>query len=264
METLTRGKYINTLAEVGEVSPLITQGGSANGDSFFSSSRGVRAGIPVVVTGSDSKVHARVDGPVDGIIQSLGLATAQGHVGDGTLVLCPSGGSVLSLSGSKLVGSLLSGPQDTTNDISHGTTSVGTQDLDGDEVDSLGNTVLARTNGTGTVGPVTVAVLVDVILGNGLAPGGATLELGVVDVDTGIDDVDVNALAAGRIVLVESESSETEPLAVGDTRKTLRGGVITNDATRSGLRNVPMERSAEYRERGQWSPVRRKRPLASP
>jgi hypothetical protein len=57
---------------------------------------------------------------------------------------------------------------------------------------------------------VTVAVLVDVILRDGLAPGGATLKLDVVDVDTGIDDVHVDTLTAGRVVLVESESSETE------------------------------------------------------
>ena len=59
----------------------------------------------------------------------------------------------LCLGCSKLGGSLFSSPHNTANDISHGTTSVGTQDLDGNEVDSLGNTVLAGTNGTGAVGP---------------------------------------------------------------------------------------------------------------
>jgi hypothetical protein len=73
---LTRGKDIDTLAEVGEVGPLITQGGSTNGDSLGRSSGRVRASIPVVVTSCDSEVHTRVDGPIDGIVQSLGLATA--------------------------------------------------------------------------------------------------------------------------------------------------------------------------------------------
>jgi hypothetical protein len=67
---------------------------------------------------------------------------------------------------------------------------------------------------------VTVSILVDVVLWDGLAPGSPTLELDVVDVDTGVDDVDVNALTASRVVLVESEGSETESLAVRDTRET--------------------------------------------
>ena len=75
-------------------------------------------------------------------------------------------------------------------------------------VDSLGNTVLAGTNGTGAVGPVIVPVAADVILRDGLSPGGTTLELDVVHVDTSIDDVDVDALATGRIVFIASECSE--------------------------------------------------------
>jgi hypothetical protein len=39
-----------------------------------------------------------------------------------------------------------------------------------------------------TVSSVTVAILVDVILGDGLSPTGAALELDVVDVYTGVDD----------------------------------------------------------------------------
>ena len=264
MGMLTRGKDINTLAVVGEVGPVIAQSGSANGDSLLSGSGGVGAGIPVVVTGSDSEVHARLDGPIDSIVQSHGLTATQRHVGDGTLVLCFSGGSVLSLGSGELTGGLLGGPQNTTNNISHSATSVRAQDLDGNEIDCLGNAVFARTDGTSAVSPVTVAVFVNVILRDGLAPRSATLKLDVVDVDTGIDDVHVNAFTAGRVVLVESESSKTELPTVGDTRKTLEGRVITNHATRAGLRNVPMEQSAECQGCEQWSLARRKRPLASP
>jgi len=114
------------------------------------------------------------------------------------------------------------------------------------------------------VGAVTVAILVDVILGNRLAPGGATLELDVGGVDAGVDDVHVNTLTAGRVVLVESESPEAEFRTVGDTCKTLGGSAVTNHATKEGLRNVPMEPSVEYQEREQWSLARRKQPPASP
>ena len=95
--------------------------------------------------------------------------------------------------------------------------------------------------------PVTVAALVDVILRDDPAPRSATLKLDVIDVDTGIDDVHLNTLTAGRVVFVESGCPKTELLAVGDTRKILEGRAITNCATRAGLRNVPMEQSAECR-----------------
>ena len=62
-----------------------------------------------------------------------------------------------------------------------------------------------------------VSVLMNMVLRNGLAPGRAGLELDVVDVDAGIDNVCVNALAIFRFVLVESEGSEAETLAVRNT-----------------------------------------------
>jgi hypothetical protein len=136
-------------------------------------------------------------------------------------VLRLSGSGVLSLGSGELHGGLFSSPQNATNNIGHGATSVGTQNLDGNEVDSLGDTVLAGTDSASAMGSVTVAVIVDVILRDGLAPGGATLELDVVNVDTSVDDVHINALTARGVVLVAGESSETETLTVGDTRKTL-------------------------------------------
>ena len=222
---LTRGEDINTLAKVREVSPLITQGRSTDGDGLLGGGGRVGASIPVVVTCSDSEVHAGVDSPIYGIVQSLGLATTQRHVGNGTFVLGLPGGGVFSLSSGELARSPLGGPQNTTDDIRHGATSVGTQNLDGKEIDSLSNTVLARTDGTSTVSSVTVSVLVDIILRDGLAPGSTTLKLDVVNVDTGVYDVHINTLAARRVVLVEGESSQTELLAVRNTRQALRDGV---------------------------------------
>ena len=230
-QVLTRGEYIDTLAMVGEIGFLISQVRSADGDSFFSGGGRVIVGVLVVVVGSNSEVHARLDGLVDGIVQSLRLATTQRHVGDGSLVSCRSSRSVLGLGSSELFSSLVSSPQNTANDVSHGTTSIRTQDLDGNQVGSLRNTVLARTNGAGAVGTVTVPVFVDVILRDGLPPGGTMLELDVVNVDASIDDVDVDTFTAGRVVIIESESAEAEFLTVGDTRKTLEDEVVTNHAT---------------------------------
>ena len=58
-------------------------------------------------------------------------------------MLRPSGGGVLSLGGGEFCCSLFSGPQNTTDDIGVGATSVGAQNLDGDKIDGLRNTILA-------------------------------------------------------------------------------------------------------------------------
>ena len=261
---LTGGEDVNTFAIVGEIGPVIAQSRSTDSDGLLSSCGGVRACIPVVVAGGDGEVHPGVDGLVNSVVQGLGLTATQGHIGDGTLMLRPPGGSVLSCGGSELLSSLLSSPQHTGNNITHSPASVGTQDLDGNQVDSLGNTVLARTDGTSAVSAVTITILVDVILGDRLAPRGTTLELNMVDVDAGIDDVHVNTLTAGRVVVVQSESGETELVTVGETRKTLGSSTITNHATRAELRNIPKEQTAECQEREQRSLAQRRQPLASP
>jgi hypothetical protein len=90
---------------------------------------------------------------------------------------------------------------------------------------------------------------VDVNLRDDGSPGGATFKLDVIDVEAGIEDVHVNTLTTGRVVVVESESSEVKPSTAGGTRKTLGSGVTSNHATRAGFRNVPIERSAECRRR---------------
>ena len=177
---------------------------------------------------------------------------------------CLSSGSELGLGSSELVRGLVSDPQNIPNDISQSATSVGTQDLDSDEVDSLSNTLLAGTDSTGAVGAMVVVILVDVILMDGGSSGGATFKLDMSGVDLGIDDVRVNTLITNRVVFVESESSEAKPFMVGDAGKTLGDGVITNNATRVRFSNVPTEEIAKCQRREQWNPVQRKRPLAPP
>ena len=136
---LIRGKDIDTLT-VQEVSPVITQCGSTNRDNLLSRSGGVRTGIPTVVASGDGKVHATLDNLVR-IVQSLGHTATQRHVSDGTLVPCLPGGGELDIGSSEL-GSLLSGAQNNTDDISHSATSVRTQDPDG--VGSLSNPIFAE------------------------------------------------------------------------------------------------------------------------
>jgi hypothetical protein len=44
----------------------------------------------------------------------------------------------------------------------------------------------------------------------------------MVDVDTRVDDVDINSLAAVLLILVLGESTKGKPLTMADTRETLR------------------------------------------
>jgi len=63
----------------------------------------------------------------------------------------------------------------------------------------------------------------------------------MINVDAGIDDIDVNTLAAGRVVFVAGEGSETEFSTTGDTRKTL-------DAA-----SLPITRQEQDQETYPWS-----------
>lgn len=162
-----------------------------------------------------------IDGLVNGAVEGLGLATTEGHVGDGTLVLGLASGSKLLTSSFELGLCGLGSKVNTSNNVAHGTTSVATEDLDSDDMCSLGNTVLGRSNGTRAVSTVTVAVLINVIQRNGLSPGSPTLELLVADVDAGVDDVDINTLTALLVEKVPGEGRESKLLTMAYTSQTL-------------------------------------------
>ena len=206
---------------VREVRALITKRRCTDGDSLLGSRGRVVASIAVVVTGCDSEVHASINSLVDGVVECLRLATTERHVGDGALVVGLAGPPELLERSSGLRRSLLRRPHNTTDDVRHSATAVATEHLDSDHIRGLRDTVLARRDSTGTVGTVTVAVLINVVLGNGLAPRSATLELKVLDVDASVDDVDVDAAAPVGIVLVLRECTEGELSTVADTSKAL-------------------------------------------
>ena len=76
---------------------------------------------------------------------------------------------------------------------------------------------------------MTVAINVLIILGNGLTPPGATLKLGVVNIHTGIDNIDVDTLATMLVILVTSESAEVQLSLMTDSRKPLLGSPSVPD-----------------------------------
>jgi hypothetical protein len=75
------------------------------------------------------------------------------------------------------------------------------------------------------VGAVTVAILISVAVGDGLAPVGAALEVNVLVVCAGVDDVDINTLTTVGRVEVLVPGTKAQRVAVRDTGKT-PGGVL--------------------------------------
>ena len=71
------------------------------------------------------------------------------------------------------------------------------------------------------MGTVSVVVLINIVRRYGSTPDRTTLEFDVCDMNAGIDDVDVNTLAALGIVFVLLEGAEAEFGTVTDARKTL-------------------------------------------
>lgn len=59
-----------------------------------------------------------------------------------------------------------------------------------------------------TVSSMTVAVLVDVVLRDGLSPSGATFKLDVLDVDTSVHNKGGNTLATMAVIDVLAEGAE--------------------------------------------------------
>jgi len=129
------------LSEVGEVSSLVTESRSSNGDGLISRSGRVVAGVSVVISSGDlgeerrerrssrsdtcrrlrrsdrnethGEVKSRVDGSIDGLIESRRLSSSKRHGGDGSLVRGLSSGEELSSGGGSFLGGRLSGVEDT-------------------------------------------------------------------------------------------------------------------------------------------------------
>lgn len=172
-------------------------------------------------TSCNSKVNAAIDSTVQSLVQSFGLATTKGHVGNRALVRCLARLLKLVCGSLGLSHSLLNGPYNTGHDVAHRTAAVAAEHLDSNDMCRLGDTVCTRGNGSRTVCTVAVSVNIFIVQWNSLAPMCTTFEFGVINVNTGVDDVDIDALAALRIVLVLGEGTEGKFGAMADPCKTL-------------------------------------------
>lgn len=219
----TGSEDIVALSVVGEVSTLIREGGSTDGDSLLSGSRRVVAGVGIVVTSSDSEVNTSVHSSVHSQVESNRLAATQTHVSSTALEALG-----LALLGSlDLLGVSSSGPFNALHDVGHGTRTVGSKHLDGVDVGLLGNTVLLTSDRTRAVGTVAIAIDIVITSRDGLTPRGTTLEVNVVGVGASVNDVDVNTLTAIIGIEVFVEGTKAQAVTVGDTGQT-PGGVLLN------------------------------------
>jgi len=177
---------------VGEIGPGVVAGGGADGDGSFDTGWRVVAGVAVIVSGGDGKVESLIDGVRDGCVEGAGFAASEGHVGYRTLV----GTALLSAEGQMFLDREIH----TGNDVRHGARSIRPQDLDGDHLSLLGDTIGSTTNGTSTVGTMSISISIRVAIGDGRTPGSAALKLVMVDRNASVDDKDGNAVAAFGIV----------------------------------------------------------------
>jgi hypothetical protein len=160
LDAQTRGEDVSALAEVGEVGAAVVKSRSTDGDGLRSGSGRVLAGVGIVVASSDGEVNTRADSSVDRSIESLGLATAERHVGNGALEAL-----ALAVLGSLDVVKMASGGKlNTLDNIGHAAGAVGAENLDGVDVRLLGDAILLTGDGSRAVSAVTVAILIGVTL----------------------------------------------------------------------------------------------------
>ena len=152
-------------------------------------------------------------GSVDSRVQGRGFATAKTHISSAALEALPftifGGFDRLHM----LIGSMLNA----LNDIGHCTRSVRAQDLDSSDVCLLRNTILLAGDGSRAVSAVAITILIWISRGNSLAPLGTTFEVDVVDIGAGINDVDIDALAAVVRVDIFIKIAKAKSITVRDT-----------------------------------------------
>ena len=222
LDVQTWGEDVVALAIVGEVGTGVLKSGRADGDRLLSGSWGVVAGVGIVITGGNSEVDAGINGSIDSGIKSWRLATAQAHVGSGSLEAL-----VLAVLGRGHLGGVrLSGILNTLDDVGHGAGAVGAENLDSNNIGLLGYTVLLASDSARAVSAVAVAILVRIVGWDGLAPGGTTLKVNVGDVGAGVNDVHIDTLTAVCRVQILVECAEVERLAVRDTGETPRSVLL--------------------------------------
>lgn len=117
------------------------------------------------------------------------------------------GGKQTSFASSSLCLDIGNNPVDTGNDTSGGTTTIVSQNLDGDDVDGLCNTVCGSTDGTSDVGSMSEEIRVGRARDSVESPGGTAAKLSVCNQNTGVDNVGKDASSSTAIIDVAGTGS---------------------------------------------------------
>lgn len=200
-----RSEDVGAFAEVGEVCTLVSKGSGSDSNGFVGRCRRVVARVGVIVASGDGEVKTKVHGCVDGQVERSTSATTKTHVGGASL-------ETLALSILGLLHLILmseGGPLNALNDIRHSTRAIRLQHLHGHDICLLCNSVLFAGNCTRAVSAVTVAVLIDIVTGDGFAPFGAAFEIDMLEVGTSVDNIDIHAFATLPRVQILVEGGET-------------------------------------------------------
>jgi hypothetical protein len=74
---------------------------------------------------------------------------------------------------------------------------------------------------------MTIAILISVAGRNGFSPVGATLEINMVNIGAGVDDINIDTLTAMGLMDILVERAKVKRLVVGDTSETPRSTMFS-------------------------------------
>lgn len=140
----------------------------------------------VVISGGNSNEDTSILGAGDGVVVCLAEGTTQAKVESG-------------LSEGTLGFGIGDTPVDTLDHTSGRAGATSGEDLNGDNVGLLSNSVGGASEGSSGMGAMAVAIGVVVVNGVG-TPADTSPELGVVDINTSVNAVDSDTLASGAVI----------------------------------------------------------------
>lgn len=199
----TGAKDLDTLAERGEGSNVVTNVRGTDSEDVGSARGRTRAGVDVgIVTGSNNHGDVGLEQAGGGVVQSTGRATTQGHVDHSALALVDR-----------------DDPVQSSNNARGRAAAISCQDFNTNQLDLLGDSIGVATNGTSNVGAVTVLVSVGGALDKVGTHLGTAAKVSVSSVDTSVNDVGSDA-SAGRVGVLVRGLGVGQSATLADTAKT--------------------------------------------
>jgi hypothetical protein len=197
-----RGKNVVAFPKIREICTLIGKSRGSNSDSLLGSRGRVVARIEVVVTGSDSEVDTSVNGSIYREVEGDRLPATETHIRRTSFETFLT---LAFLRGLDFVDVGERCPLNALDHVGHCSRAIRLQDFDSVDVGLLRYTIFLPSNGTRAVSAM--AIIVNVLLARrySLSPVRPTLEIDMIDVGTGVNDIDIDTFAAisGVKVLVE-------------------------------------------------------------